>query len=114
MDGIVKIKHLEQKISALQEKHQKLIQQRQEHLVQLLFRLDLLTIDEAVLVGALLFAWEKMAQKKDSKDPMILNWREAGVRCLRKFRKKTGKRCGPFATAPRDGLTTQSSETEAE
>lgn len=73
------MQQLASKISNLQLKYQQQAQRRQEDIVHLLSWIDLTPVDDPILVGAFLFIQNKIT----TKDPIVEDWNNAGIRFLR-------------------------------
>ena len=78
------MQQLASKISDLQNRYQQQAQRRQEDIVHLLSWVDLTQLDDAVLIGAFLFIQNKFT----TKDPIVENWNNAGIRFLRQSKSQ--------------------------
>ena len=83
MPASAKIRNIESKISALQAKHQQLLEQRHRDIVSMIAELDFVHVDDKILMGALIFVKEKIT----SEDSITEDWRDAGSRFLRQNRR---------------------------
>jgi hypothetical protein len=73
------MQRLASKISDLQSLYQQQAQRRQEDVVHLLSWVDLTAVDDPLLMGAFLFIQNKII----TKDPIVEDWNNAGIRFLR-------------------------------
>lgn len=87
------MKQIKSKITALQDRHQKLLILRQQDIASLIASLDLAHIDDQTLIGGLMFLKDKIVVK----DPMTEDWRNAGERFLRKIKPKRQSTSKPIA-----------------
>lgn len=79
------MRHLESKISDLQNQHQLLLKERQQEIASLLTAVDLAHLDDKTLMGGLLF----LKEKSTTQDPILEAWRDAGEKFLRRTKSKT-------------------------
>ena len=84
MSASVKMRQLESKISDLQTQYQRLLPQRQQDIATLITFLDLASMEDAALVGGLMFVKSKVT----TQDPIVEGWRNAGERFLRQTKSK--------------------------
>lgn len=84
MSTSVKMRQLQSKISDLQVQYQHLLPQRQQDIATLLTFLDLASMEDASLVGGLLFVKDKVI----TQDPIVEGWRSAGEKFLRQTKSK--------------------------
>lgn len=73
------MQRLASKISDLQSLYQQQAQRRQKEIICLLTRVDLTSLDDSTLMGAFLFIQNKLT----TKDPIVEDWNNAGIRFLR-------------------------------
>ncbi|MBP9777471.1 MAG: hypothetical protein KBD36_06505 [Alphaproteobacteria bacterium] len=73
------MQRLASKISDLQSLYQQQARRRQEDIVHLLSRVDLASVDDSILMGAFLFIHNKLT----TKDPLVEDWNDTGLRFLR-------------------------------
>ena len=73
------MQRLASKISDLQSLYQQQAQRRQEQIAALVSRVDLTSVDDPILMGAFLFIQNKLT----TKDPIVEDWNNAGIRFLR-------------------------------
>ena len=73
------MQRLASRISDLQSLYQQQAQRRQEDIVHLLSWVDLTQLDDALLMGAFLFIQNKLT----TKDPIVEDWNDTGLRFLR-------------------------------
>jgi len=78
------INQIKSKISALQDRHQKLLVQRQQDIASLISALDLAHVDDQLLLGGLIFLKEKIT----THDSIMEEWQNAGERFLRTIKPK--------------------------
>lgn len=78
------MQRLASKISDLQSLYQQQAQRRQEDIVHLLSWADLTQLDDALLMGAFLFIQNKLT----TKDPIVEDWNNAGIRFLRQSKSQ--------------------------
>ncbi|MBL8676331.1 MAG: hypothetical protein JNJ47_02740 [Alphaproteobacteria bacterium] len=84
MSASVKMRQLQSKISDLQTQYQYLLPQRQEDIATLITSLDLASMEDAFLVGGLLFVKDKVT----TQDPIAEDWQSAGEKFLRQAKSK--------------------------
>ena len=85
MSASVKMRQLESKISDLQTQYQRLLPQRQQDIATLITYLDLASMEDASLVGGLMFVKNKVT----TQDPIVEGWQSAGEKFLRRKQKNT-------------------------
>jgi hypothetical protein len=78
------MQRLASKISDLQSLYQQQSQRRQEQIAALVSRVDLTSVDDPILMGAFLFIQNKLA----TKDPIVEDWNNAGIRFLRQSKSQ--------------------------
>jgi hypothetical protein len=78
------MQRLASKISDLQSLYQQQSQRRQKEIIHLLSWVDLIQLDDAVLMGAFLFIQNKLT----TKDPIVEDWNNAGIRFLRQSKSQ--------------------------
>lgn len=78
------MQRLASKISDLQSLYQQQVQRRQEQITALVSRVDLTSIDDPILMGAFLFIQNKLT----TKDPIVEDWNNAGIRFLRQSKSQ--------------------------
>ena len=78
------MQRLASKISDLQSLYQQQAQHRQKEIIHLLSWVDLTQLDDAVLMGALLFIQNKLT----AKDTIVEDWNNAGIRFLRQSKSQ--------------------------
>ena len=92
------MRQIASKISDLQSRYQRLLTQRQEDIAILITSLDLASMEDASLVGGLMFVKSKVT----TQDPIVEGWRNAGERFLRQTKSKntapSKKPTGPHST----------------
>lgn len=86
MKASLKISQIESKISDLQSKKQRLLEERQKEVAALITTLDLASLEDKILIGELQFLKHKII----THDPMMEDWHAAGERFL-KHRKRSKK-----------------------
>ncbi|MBT5389432.1 MAG: hypothetical protein HOL16_01825 [Alphaproteobacteria bacterium] len=87
MNASLKIQQIEKKIADFQEKHNRLLEQRQKDISALIATLNLSHIDNKTLMGGLIFLREKIT----TEDPMVEVWRDVGGRFLRRTGKEKSR-----------------------
>lgn len=98
------------KITALQHQYDHLLQQRQQDIAQLITALDLASLEDQILVGALLFIKDKIAIQ----DPMVEDWQQAGMRFLRRPQSKEHSPSQPAQASPSKTQSSQKSSNTRE
>ncbi len=84
MSASIKMRHLQSKISDLQVQYQLLLTQRQQDIASLIISLELASMEDAPLVGGLMFVKGKITNQ----EPIVEGWRNAGERFLRQKKPK--------------------------
>ena len=84
MSTSVKMRQLQSKISGLQTQYQHFLIQRQQDIATLITSLDLASMEDASLVGGLMFVKSKVA----TQDPIVEGWQNAGEKFLRQAKSK--------------------------
>ena len=88
------MRQLESKILDLQSQYQHLLTQRQQDITALIATLDLASLEDALLVGGLLFVKDKVTTQA----PIVEDWRNTGDRFLRKQEPKNQRSQTPLST----------------
>jgi hypothetical protein len=78
------MQRLASKISELQSLYQQQSQRRQEQIAALVSRVDLTSVNDPILMGAFLFIQNKLT----TKDPIVEDWNNAGIRFLRQSKSQ--------------------------
>ena len=79
------MRQIASKISDLQVQYQHLLTQRQQDIAALITSLDLASMEDASLVGGLMFVKNKVT----TQDPIVEGWRNTGERFLRQTKSKS-------------------------
>ena len=110
MSASVKMRQLQSKISGLQVQYQHLLTQRQQDIATLITSLDLASMEDASLVGGLLFVKDKVT----TQDPIAEGWLSAGEKFLRQTKSKntipSKKPTGPHSAHPSSSKQSQPRE----
>lgn len=88
MKSSLKMQQLESKIADLKSQQQKLIQQRNTEIAELISRINLQSADNKTLVGGLLYIAETITSKSSQSITQTEAWKESGGKFLRTRKAK--------------------------
>jgi len=93
------------KVTVFQQQYDHLLQQRQQDIAKLISTLDLATLEDQTLVGALLFIKDQVS----AQDKMLEVWQDAGERFLRRSKSKKNSSSQQTQASPPKAQSSQKS-----